>query len=76
MERRAAVMSLNGMVLRMGQTLGPLVMAAVFGAWGFHGVYFAGAILTLGMFAVTGILVEQPREEARGHPPGAPRRGA
>ncbi len=64
--QRAAIMSLNGMVLRMGQTLGPMVMAGVFGIWGFRGVYAAGAILALGMFAVAGIIVEQPQEEARG----------
>jgi MFS family permease len=70
--QRAAIMSLNGMVLRMGQTLGPLVMAGVFGIWGFRGVYAAGAILALGMFAVAGIIVEQPREEAPGGAPTTP----
>jgi len=74
--QRAAIMSMNGMVLRMGQTLGPIVMAAVFGVWGFRGVYFAGAILALGMVAVAGIIVEQPREETPDGAPAKPGRAA
>jgi MFS family permease len=69
---RAAIMSMNGMVLRLGQTLGPIIMAGVFGVWGFTGVYVAGAIFALGMFAVAGIIVRQPREDTCDHPPTTP----
>lgn len=68
MNQRAAVMSLNGMVLRLGQTLGPVAMAVVFGAAGFKGVYFAGAFLALGMFLIAAIMIQQPREETQRRP--------
>jgi MFS family permease len=71
MNQRAAIMSLNGMVLRSGQTLGPLLMAIVYGGWGLPGVYVAGAFLALGMFAVAGIIIQQPREELRDLPPAS-----
>lgn len=46
-QHRGAFMSLNGMVLRLGQTLGPLVMGAAYAAWGIGGVYRLGAVLAL-----------------------------
>ncbi|MBA5942588.1 MAG: MFS transporter, partial [Methanophagales archaeon] len=42
-EYRAAIMSLNGMVLRLGQTLGPLVMSAIFLVGGFEATFFFSA---------------------------------
>ncbi len=62
MNQRAAIMSINGMVLRLGQTLGPILMAGVFGIWGLHAVFYGGAILALGMFVFAAIMIEQPRE--------------
>lgn len=47
LEYRGAFMSANGMVLRMGQTLGPIVMGIIFIPWGLVGTFFAGAILSL-----------------------------
>jgi ACDE family multidrug resistance protein len=50
MNQRGAVMSLNGMVLRIGQTLGPLLMGLAFGLWQLDGVFYSGAgfaIITL-----------------------------
>ena len=46
-DRRGAVMSLNGTVLRLGQTLGPPVMALVHRAAGIDAVFFTGAIFAL-----------------------------
>jgi MFS family permease len=46
-DQRAAFMSLNGTVLRLGQTLGPLVMTAIYAAGGFRAVYAAGALLAV-----------------------------
>jgi len=43
LEYRGAFMSVYGMVLRMGQTLGPLLMGAAFMAGGIRVVFFAGA---------------------------------
>lgn len=48
-DQRAAFMSLNGTVLRLGQTLGPLIMTAVFAAGGFRAVYTAGAVLAVAL---------------------------
>jgi predicted MFS family arabinose efflux permease len=47
--RRAAFMSLNGMVLRLGQTVGPVAAAAVYGWLGIDAVFLAGAALALAM---------------------------
>lgn len=49
-EHRAIFMSANGMVLRVGQTLGPLVMAAVFAWGGMVWVFYAAAGICLAMF--------------------------
>ncbi len=43
MNQRAAIMSINGMVLRIGQTLGPVFMGMIFIAFSISGVFYAGA---------------------------------
>ncbi|MBD3415288.1 MAG: MFS transporter [Candidatus Aminicenantes bacterium] len=43
MKYRAAFMSVNGMVLRLGQTLGPVLMGLVYVGWGIEGAICAGA---------------------------------
>lgn len=47
MEQRGAFMALNGTVLRLGQTLGPVVMGGAFLVWGMDGVFAATAALAL-----------------------------
>jgi ACDE family multidrug resistance protein len=49
-EHRAIFMSANGMVLRVGQTLGPLIMAGVFGWGGMESVFYAAMGICIGMF--------------------------
>jgi MFS family permease len=52
LEYRGAIMSLNGTVIRMGQTLGPVIMAVVYDYGGFHTVfYFASLIVSLVLVA-------------------------
>jgi MFS family permease len=51
-ENRAAFMSLNGMVLRIGQTLGPVIMGVIFGIFGITAVYLVGAAFALVMFVL------------------------
>lgn len=58
-ENRAAFMSINGMVLRLGQTLGPLIMGFVFGISGVTGVYISGAILAAIMFVLIVIMIKK-----------------
>lgn len=43
LEQRAAFLSLNGMVLRLGQTVGPLLMGWAFGLGGMDAVLYGGA---------------------------------
>ena len=51
-EHRAIFMSANGMVLRVGQTLGPLIMAGVFAWGGMVWVFYAAAGICLGMLII------------------------
>ena len=57
-EYRAAFMSVNGMVLRLGQTLGPLVMGAVFGMWGIGSVFYAGAGFSIAMLVLVALMIK------------------
>jgi MFS family permease len=58
MEERGAFMALNGMVLRIGQTLGPLVMGTAYTLGGLHGVFWTGGVIGALMVAVlTGVFV-------------------
>jgi MFS family permease len=46
-ENRGAFMATNGMALRTGQTVGPLLMASLAGTLGATGAYLATAIIAL-----------------------------
>ncbi|MGD9487010.1 MAG: MFS transporter [Calditrichaceae bacterium] len=52
-EHRAAFMSINGMVLRLGQTIGPLLIGVFFSIWGIDAAYFSGAGLAFITFILT-----------------------
>lgn len=64
-EHRGAFMAVNGVSLRLGQTLGPPMMGAVFGVWGVRGAFYAAAVVAAGMFLLTTVIVE--RREADGN---------
>ena len=51
-ENRGAFMATNGMSLRAGQTIGPLLMASAAGALGLTGAYLVAAGLALVSFAL------------------------
>lgn len=51
-EYRGAFMSLNGMALRSGQTLGPVLMGIVYALGGINAVYYAGAAVSALMLTV------------------------
>jgi ACDE family multidrug resistance protein len=57
-QQRAALMSINGMVLRLGQTLGPLVMGAVYMTGGLGGTFYAGAAFAVAMLILVAILIK------------------
>ena len=54
-EHRAAFMSLNSMMVRIGQTLGPIMMGFVVVIWGTTGVFTLGAVLALIMVFVVAV---------------------
>jgi MFS family permease len=47
MQYRGAFMSVNGMVLRIGQTLGPVYTGLFYGLWGIKGAFFATLVPVL-----------------------------
>jgi predicted MFS family arabinose efflux permease len=59
MDRRAAIMSVNNMVLRLGQTLSPVLMGMLVAGMGLDSVYFAGAALACAMILLVTRAVEE-----------------
>jgi ACDE family multidrug resistance protein len=54
---RAAVLSVNGMVIRLGQTLGPIIMGAVFAFWGINAVFLVGAAIAAALIIFSAALI-------------------
>ena len=52
-DNRGAFLSINGMILRLGQTIGPLFMATLVVPVGLTGAYLAAAALALATFVFT-----------------------
>ncbi|UCG76059.1 MAG: MFS transporter [Gemmatimonadota bacterium] len=46
-DQRGAFLSINGMLLRLGQTLGPILMGGVVGWWNVEAAFYAAAALAL-----------------------------
>ena len=57
LENRAAFMSINGLILRLGQTTGPVIMGGFFHIWGMPGVFYAAACFSLLMIIVLVFLI-------------------
>ncbi len=57
MEHRAIFMSAHTMALRIGQTLGPLVMAGAYGLWGMDGVFLAATGICLAVVAFIPLMI-------------------
>ncbi|ARV57820.1 MFS transporter [Nostocales cyanobacterium HT-58-2] len=51
-EYLAAVMSINGMFIGLGQTLGPMLMGGAFSIWGMTGVFGTAASLSIAILFV------------------------
>ena len=58
MNERAAFMSLNSMVLRTGQTIGPIFMGFIYSIASTEATFFAAAGIVLIMFIITLIVVK------------------
>ena len=56
-DNRGAFLSINGMILRLGQTIGPLFMATLAAPIGLTGAYLAAAALSLVTFAFTTAII-------------------
>jgi ACDE family multidrug resistance protein len=56
-ENRGAFISINSTILRLGQTLGPVVMSVAAIPFGLGDAYFAGATLAAAMFLVALVLI-------------------
>jgi predicted MFS family arabinose efflux permease len=67
MNCRAALMSLNGLVLRLGQTLGPLIMAMVLSFWALPGVYWLAALFALALIPIILVSIPASTEEQKGY---------
>ncbi len=61
-EHRGAFLSAKALVLRIGQTLGPPVMAVASTLGGFRLVFYSGAAIAAGMFAVTAVGIRKKGE--------------
>lgn len=57
LEYRASFMAFNSMILRTGQTVGPLLTGIFFTLWGINGAFFAGAGCAICMVAVLILLL-------------------
>lgn len=53
MEQRAIFMSVNGMLLRVGQTIAPLMMGLIYSGFELDAVFYAGAVVAAVMFLIT-----------------------
>lgn len=58
-EHRAAFMSVNAMILRVGQTLGPLAAAAMIQVRGLSGAYYGSAVLAVATLGVVSTVVKR-----------------
>jgi len=58
LQERAAFMSLNSMVLRIGQTLGPVFMGLVFTLFDIQTTFYAASIIALLMVLITIVFVD------------------
>ena len=58
MEQRGIFMSINGMFLFLGQTLGPLLTGLLFGLWGIAAPFVIGGIFSLGFFLLLIIILK------------------
>ncbi|HBE93835.1 MAG TPA: MFS transporter [Desulfovibrio sp.] len=57
LENRAAVMAVNGLILRLSQTLAPLFMGLVFTGFGLSAVFSVGAGLALVLLAIAWLIL-------------------
>lgn len=62
-EYRAAFMSLNGMVLRLGQTLGPVIIGIFYIAWEIEAAFYAGAVFAVIMIILVTLMIKEKSKD-------------
>ncbi|HKJ41694.1 MAG TPA: MFS transporter [Sunxiuqinia sp.] len=62
-EERAAFMSVNSMVLRLGQTLGPIFVGFIFAIAGLNATFYAGAVMAFIMILIILLMVQIHRNQ-------------
>ncbi len=58
-EYRAVFMSLNGMVLRLGQTLGPVLMGMIYITFGIDAAFYSGAGFAVVMIILVSLMIKE-----------------
>ncbi len=64
MEQRAVFMSVNGMLLRAGQTIAPILMGLVYSGFSLEAVFYAGAVVAAAMLVISAIYLHGFEVEA------------
>lgn len=64
--QRGAFMSLNGMVIRLGQTLGPMIIGIGYSISGLRGTYYLGALMALLGLVVSFTLINEDKILSKG----------
>ena len=57
MEQRAVFMSVNGMLLRAGQTIAPILMGLVYSGFSLQAVFYAGAVVAAAILVISTIFL-------------------
>lgn len=64
MEQRAVFMSVNGMLLRAGQTVAPILMGLVYSGFSLEAVFYAGAVVAAVMLVISAMYLHGFEVEA------------
>ena len=62
-DQRGAFMSINGWVIRLGQTIGPLIIGIGYTFHGYFGAYFLGAFVALAGLVVLFTMIQKDKIE-------------
>jgi len=57
MEQRAVFMSVNGMLLRAGQTIAPILMGLVYSGFSLQAVFYAGAVVAAAILVISTVFL-------------------
>ena len=57
LEQRAAIMAVNGTILRLAQTVAPMLFTLLYWIGGINGVYYGGAICGIGILLIAALRV-------------------